>query len=343
MKTLRLPEPAASLWRNTRDTLTNLGPPTRPWRIRMGGGTVLAGRWGHRTSTDIDVTLPDRQNLGELMSWAPDSLATRLNASPTGHDNPKRIVVKKELGLIDLNTAPIRPATGHEDVLIDGQRVTILSTTQILAGKLERNRTKNPIRDAIDIVEAEHRKEGRQAIAAASGQFIDEDLDRITENMSRVKPDDYEMMDKISIRPDLRRPPSELRSEAIESIANNQPRRMLFRVNGNALTVETHTIRGEIFVDRCKPNEVEETCTRLGLNNLLARSGARTEQVAEKARACIHNHLDGVVFDTDDPNPADRLNWKNPDLAKARSHPEPAPERPPTRAPRAGPSTERSR
>lgn len=182
MKRLNLPEPAATLWRESRRTLTHLGPREEPWRIYLGGGTILAARYGHRTSTDIDVTLPDRQNLSHLMYWAEDSLAVRLNGSPSDQ-SPRRIVVKKELGAIDINTALIRPPTGHEDVEIDGQIVTIMSTTQILTGKLQRNLTKNPIRDAIDVVQAESTTDGRRAITAATGQFIEDDLDEIKENM----------------------------------------------------------------------------------------------------------------------------------------------------------------
>ena len=50
-----LPEPGRSLWTKTyevvRDELKRIGTP------RLGGGTVLAGRWKHRTSVDIDLSI----------------------------------------------------------------------------------------------------------------------------------------------------------------------------------------------------------------------------------------------------------------------------------------------
>lgn len=299
MKKLDLPEPAATLWRRSKGTLTRLGPGGKPWRICLGGGTVLAARYGHRTSTDLDVTLPDRQNLSHLMSWSEDSLAARLNGSPAD-ESERRVVVRRELGMIDVNTAPIRPPTGHEEVEIDGQIVAVMSTTQILTGKLQRNLDKNPIRDAIDVVQAESAADGRRAITAATGQFMDDELDQIKAGMLTTGANDYEMMDRISIAPALRRPPSELRGEAVTSIENNRARRVLFRLKGDELTVETHTNRGEIFPNDCPVDHVEETCARLGLNGMLARNGAAAEDVRAKARTCIHNRLDGVIFDTDE-------------------------------------------
>lgn len=57
MERITLPEPAASLWLRVRPILANLAgrsPDTRPL-FSIGGGTILAGRWGHGGSRDIDV------------------------------------------------------------------------------------------------------------------------------------------------------------------------------------------------------------------------------------------------------------------------------------------------
>ena len=64
---LTLPTPAASLWRATReaitDALTNIG---HPGIYRMGGGTILAARWRHRRSWDIDLQVDPGTDLGKL-------------------------------------------------------------------------------------------------------------------------------------------------------------------------------------------------------------------------------------------------------------------------------------
>lgn len=61
MDALKLPAPADSLWRRAAKALHDLLKlvPDDRETYRMGGGTVLAARWGHRKSTDIDLWLPE--------------------------------------------------------------------------------------------------------------------------------------------------------------------------------------------------------------------------------------------------------------------------------------------
>ena len=70
-------------------------------------------------------------------------------------------------GIIDLNTAPVLPREGHEDVEISGQRQTVLSTTQILRGKLERANNPAPVRDIYDVVRAADDPKLAGSLAAA--------------------------------------------------------------------------------------------------------------------------------------------------------------------------------
>ena len=58
MERLKLPEPAGRLWVATRDIFRALEREERdvPTVAHLGGGTVLAARWGHRRSTDVDIT-----------------------------------------------------------------------------------------------------------------------------------------------------------------------------------------------------------------------------------------------------------------------------------------------
>ena len=61
-ETLELPEPARSLFRKTRSALeTHVSPYAADGDgYKLGGGTILAARWKHRRSNDIDVLLhPD--------------------------------------------------------------------------------------------------------------------------------------------------------------------------------------------------------------------------------------------------------------------------------------------
>ena len=55
-KRIELPEPAASHWADACELLYRIwgGTATRAW---IGGGTILAARWAHRQSTDLDFKL----------------------------------------------------------------------------------------------------------------------------------------------------------------------------------------------------------------------------------------------------------------------------------------------
>jgi predicted nucleotidyltransferase component of viral defense system len=57
---MKLPEPVRRAWVGHRETLLRIAGEKVGGRLLIGGGTILASRWGHRLSEDIDVLLPDR-------------------------------------------------------------------------------------------------------------------------------------------------------------------------------------------------------------------------------------------------------------------------------------------
>ena len=79
---LQLPAAAAELWAMVRDVvddaMTSLGD--APYRI--GGGTILAARWEHRESFDVDLTLSADTALGSLRAehGDPSGFEARLKA-----------------------------------------------------------------------------------------------------------------------------------------------------------------------------------------------------------------------------------------------------------------------
>ena len=80
MELLTLPGPAGELWAAKREVLHSLPAETlaRPIRPHLGGGTVLSARWGHRLSADVDVLLPGRETLIDLLWDDERNLARRL-------------------------------------------------------------------------------------------------------------------------------------------------------------------------------------------------------------------------------------------------------------------------
>lgn len=80
---LHLPEPAGTLLHSAFETLdgalTGIVPRGQRWRL--GGGTVLAARWGHRKSTDIDIFLPGNSGITALEPHPPVARCRLLRAS----------------------------------------------------------------------------------------------------------------------------------------------------------------------------------------------------------------------------------------------------------------------
>ena len=89
MDRLTLPEPARGLRAAARDVLHRIEPEDlyEPVVIppHLGGGTVLAARWRHRASTDIDVILPHRTTLADLLQDNPKNIVDRLGGQPDLH------------------------------------------------------------------------------------------------------------------------------------------------------------------------------------------------------------------------------------------------------------------
>ena len=91
--------------------------------------------------------------------------------------------VRLEDGVIDVSTVRTQPNRGAYDVEIDGRRQTVLSTTQILRGKLERAEDPGPVRDAYDLATAA--KCDPEALTAAVGMLPDERAKRIATDLRK--------------------------------------------------------------------------------------------------------------------------------------------------------------
>ena len=50
----------------------------------LGGGRILAARWKHRISTDIDVLLPGRNTLIDLLHRNDRNIVNQLGGTPEG-------------------------------------------------------------------------------------------------------------------------------------------------------------------------------------------------------------------------------------------------------------------
>ena len=161
---LTLPSPARTLWRRgnqvIHEELQQFGTP------RLGGGTMLGARWGHRESSDIDLAIepepggravpvssaimtPGSQLLSRLeglnIGTVKCEILTEAQFHVTFHDPDDGEI---RVGL-DVASVSATPRLGHREALVEGTPAVVLSTTQILTGKLHRW-GQATLRDAID-------------------------------------------------------------------------------------------------------------------------------------------------------------------------------------------------
>ena len=166
---LHLPEPAAALLVKTHAILDEHVTPHTPggegWKL--GGGTVLAARWQHRESFDLDIQIHPETERAHLERKANPELwrkmyaagATRidLEATPT--------IVFGERGRIEFVEARPIPREGHRLERLPSGSAVLLASSQILAGKLVHRGTDAPVRDLYDLAVARTADPEAMAIA----------------------------------------------------------------------------------------------------------------------------------------------------------------------------------
>ena len=139
MENLTFPEPAAILWAAKRGIVHAIPAEmfARSIPPHLGGGTILAARWKHRISTDIDMHLPDRNTLIDLLQDNDRNIVNQLGGAPDAVAGG-RVKIAFEHGFLDISTFRPDPPYGHAVATVDGRPETVLSSHQILRGRLER-------------------------------------------------------------------------------------------------------------------------------------------------------------------------------------------------------------
>ena len=157
---LRLPEPARTLWIRIRDPLktalvTRPGPEPP---MKLGGGTILAARWRHRKSRDIDIVTGPDFTLWKR-SESLNGVMRALGAEACGYNARRRqyraaFRVGNESQTVEIWAHEPQPRGAERETDVDGSVELVLATSQILKGKLERGEDALA-RDLLDVITAE--------------------------------------------------------------------------------------------------------------------------------------------------------------------------------------------
>ncbi len=139
---LILPEPARTLWLETHAIIERTFAQTGG--CRLGGGTLLSARWKHRVSLDIDLTIEPKgrqpQRIEHLIREESAFLRDlkRLGCGEPTAPSAHQIRILFKDSMLDISVLDAQPRAGERQATVNGKRGVVLSTTQVLGGKLAR-------------------------------------------------------------------------------------------------------------------------------------------------------------------------------------------------------------
>ena len=311
-KELKLPEPAAGLWGRIRETVHELGSRRPGTRIEphIGGGTTLAARWGHRRSTDIDVTLPGDASLADLTRNDEENLARRVGGTAEV-ENLDEIKVLCDDGALHL--ARLRPhARGAESrVQMDGRPETLLATSQILAGKLDRAKM-SPVRDVFDIVAAA--KADGAGLATAVSMLDPRRAEQITarwrdEDGRFARDAETQLRD---VAPAFETDRETLGSDAAQALEDHRYRRLEIRIDGREIAITKTIANGALPEERYRLSEARQALAASGIEEHLDANGpVMPVKVAIAIDTMAKYTRDGLLYDSDDPGTRDQVTFPN--------------------------------
>ena len=291
MELLTLPEPARSLWQRAGQALQNALRQTDrpPERWSIGGGSILAQRWAHRESTDIDLTVPPGTGILALDERVGGTLKADMYAlgarDVTTGRTRHRIVFDN--GIIDIAELGDRPESGQTTAIVERHEADVKSTTQILRGKLERALKKeSPARDLFDIAVAHHADP--DALACAVNMIGEEEIRQVKTHW-RINAHRLEQEAKgklANIDPEHEPERRYLIDRAIGRLEDARYQAVQIEVAVNRITVRMRTGGARTKVLHIEQAELIETLVRRGMREFLnhsSRGGCR--RLLQKAEA----------------------------------------------------------
>lgn len=291
MERLTLPLPARGIWLRVRNLLAaaldRLGPEAGPWKI--GGGTVLAARWNHRESADLDLTVDAGAAIPALSGGpgSPDGGFEAEIGRRGGYAvtfDRDRCTVRFSTGKLDLSALDSTPGEGHAAAVVDGEPAVVLSTAQILCGKLQRA-ARSPVRDVFDVVVA-----GRldpHALAIAANTRTARDLEAIAAAWRASDPafTYHAPLELDGVGRQFAGDLAGLGHAAAAALTGARYERVKIFSDGRVGVVETRTRDGAERRFTVEPARIDEVFEAAGLNHYLPQTGVRPVQVRDRLRA----------------------------------------------------------
>lgn len=302
MEDLTLPEPARTLLGRTRATLDAYVTPCTPARSgwQIGGGTILAARWRHRESLDIDLLVHPRTETRFLHPEAAPELHRRLEAAGARKITFGRFSqILFEESRIEMLAADPRPRVGHQRAIVDGSEATVLASSQILTGKFSNRSLNPPVRDLYDLAVAGTTSPRALAIAvnALAGHDIRWRLASWEMERKKFAEEGSQQLHGVPLRYEpIRTGPADHARQAVMAAVYRHVRLL---ADDGAAIVETETRLGRETRTYDRPDDLAERFEGDGVNALLAAAGTDPERIRRETATAMRTGKSATVFELD--------------------------------------------
>ena len=273
------------LWRAVRQPITDCLNELHggPHECRLGGGTTLAARWGHRDSFDIDLTVSRGANLSSLRA---DFEPTMARLGGRAEYLVGRWKIDFGTGQVDLAQLEPCPARGQRTAVVDGEPFTVLSTAQILHGKLERA-TRSPVRDVFDAIKARRLDPHALAIAINCRSRLDAETICVAWAKSNATFEKVADEQLAGVPEAMRENPASLGRQGAAALQDALYRRVSVRTEAQLTVVETETKGGLTRRITMAPDDIDPGFALNGLDEHFYHNVMGGERIREIARQAV--------------------------------------------------------
>ena len=304
---MTLPEPARRTWLAHRETLRAAAAAHEPdGRLILAGGTILAARWKHRLSTDIDVLMPDRESLTELGHGQPGELAVRVGGA-TEHEGLWRVTIGLADGKLDICSLPPLFEGMERRTEVEGRTEVVLDSAQILRGKLERTHA-GVTRDAFDMLTAASAEP--RALEIAVNALTPGDCLLVRKHLIAASADMAEDVGEalIGLQPEGAPDLSRLGLDAARAIDGHRYARVVVTTADDAIRIEMLARHGGRRTETHAIGEPAQVLATTGMREYVRSNTTLTARDLGSALARAAARQDSVtLLDTADPDPPARV------------------------------------
>lgn len=302
MEDLTLPEPARTVLGRTRAILDVYVTPCTPDRSgwQIGGGTILAARWRHRKSLDIDLLVHPRTETRFLHPEAAPELHRRLEASGARKITFGRFSqIRFEESRIEMLAADPQPRVGHSRAIVDGKEVTVLASSQILTGKFSNRSLNPPVRDLYDLAVAG--TIAPRALAIAVNALAGDDIRwrLVSWEMERGKFAEDGPIELHGVPPRYEAMRADPACHARHAVMAAVYRHVRLLARDGAAVVETESGLGREARIYDRPDDLAERFEGDGINAVLAAAGTDPERIRRETATAMRNGESATVLKLD--------------------------------------------